>query len=182
MYYRFLILSEGVKPLCFSPKIKHIKCKNSVALHSNLNLLIIKMERTLAIIKPDAVKNGHVGAIIKHIQDAGFQVRAMKLVQLSLKQAQGFYAVHKERPFFGELTEFMSSGPCVPIVLEKDNAVADYRTLIGSTNPAEAAEGTIRKLYATSLGENAVHGSDSVENGKIEANYFFAESDIVNNS
>ena len=140
------------------------------------------MERTLAIIKPDAVKNGHVGAIIKHIQDAGFQVRAMKLVQLSLKQAQGFYAVHKERPFFGELTEFMSSGPCVPIVLEKDNAVADYRTLIGSTNPAEAAEGTIRKLYATSLGENAVHGSDSVENGKIEANYFFAESDIVNNS
>lgn len=140
------------------------------------------MERTLAIIKPDAVKNGHIGAIVKHIQEAGFQIKAMKLVQLSLKQAEGFYAVHRERPFFGELTAFMSSGPCVPIVLEKENAVADYRTLIGATNPAEAAEGTIRKLYASSVGENAVHGSDSVENGKIEANYFFPESEIVNNS
>lgn len=140
------------------------------------------MERTLAIIKPDAVRKNLIGAIVKHIQDAGFQVRAMKLTKLTLEQAEGFYAVHRGRPFFGELTEFMSSGACVPIVLEKENAVADYRTLIGATNPAQADEGTIRKLYASSLGENAVHGSDSVENGMIEANYFFPEMEIVANS
>jgi nucleoside-diphosphate kinase len=140
------------------------------------------MERTLAIIKPDAVKKNLIGAITKHIQDAGFQVRAMKLVKLTKEQAEGFYAVHRGRPFFEELTSFMSSGACVPIVLEKDNAVADYRTLIGATNPAQADEGTIRKLYASSLGENAVHGSDSVENGLIEANYFFPEMEIVANA
>ena len=137
--------------------------------------------RTFTMIKPDAVKNNYIGAITKQIQDAGFHVVGMRLTHMSLAQAEGFYAVHAERPFFGELTQFMSSGACVVMVLEKENAILDYRTLIGATNPAEADEGTIRKLYATSLGENAVHGSDSVENGKIEAAYFFAESDIIAN-
>ncbi len=140
------------------------------------------IERTLTILKPDCVRKGLIGEVTRRIQDAGFSIRAMKLVKLSLKEAEGFYAVHRERPFFGELTEFMSSGPCVPMVLEKDNAVADFRTLIGATNPADAAEGTIRKDFADSVGENIIHGSDSVENGKIEAAYFFAEHDIVANS
>lgn len=140
------------------------------------------IERTLAILKPDCVRKQLIGEVIKRIQDAGFAIRAMKLVQLSRKEAEGFYAVHAGRPFFGELTEFMSSGPCVPIVLEKDNAVSDYRTLIGATNPAEAAEGTIRKLYADSVGQNIAHGSDSVENGRIECAYFFPEHEIVANS
>ena len=139
------------------------------------------MERTLAIIKPDAVANGHAGKILDRILSEGFAVRAMRLTTLTLPQAEGFYAVHKERPFFGELTEFMSSGPCVPLVLERDDAVAHWRTVIGATNPAEADEGTIRKAFATSMGENAVHGSDSVENGRLESNYFFAESEIVQN-
>ena len=136
-------------------------------------------ERTLAILKPDCVRKNLVGEVIRRIQDAGFNIRAMKLVRLSLREAEGFYAVHRDRPFFGELTEFMSSGPCVPMVLEKENAVADYRELIGATNPAEAAEGTIRKLFADNVGQNIVHGSDSVENGRIESNYFFAEHEIV---
>ncbi len=137
------------------------------------------MERTLAIIKPDAVGAGHAGKILDRIISEGFAVRAMKLVRLSLAEAEGFYAVHRERPFFGELTEFMSSGPCIPLALEKAGAVAAWRDVIGATNPAQAAEGTIRKLFATSMGENAVHGSDSVENGRLEANYFFAEHEIV---
>ena len=140
------------------------------------------MERTLAIIKPDAVKGGHAGKIIDRILAEGFAVRAMKLVQLTQAEAEGFYAVHSERPFFGELTEFMSSAPCVPLVLERDGAVAKWREVIGATNPADAAEGTIRKQFATSMGENAVHGSDSVENGKLESNYFFPEHVIVANS
>ena len=140
------------------------------------------MERTLAIIKPDAVQNGHAGKILDRILAEGFAVRAMKLVTLSKAEAEGFYAVHRERPFFGELTAFMSSGPCVPLVLEKEGAVAAWREVIGATNPADAAEGTIRKQFATSLGENAVHGSDSVENGRIESNYFFPEHVIVANS
>lgn len=140
------------------------------------------IERTLAIIKPDAVRKNLIGEIVSRIQKDGFTIRAMKLVRLTKAEAEGFYAVHKDRPFFGELTEFMSSGPCVPIVLEKENAVADYRALIGATNPAEAAEGTIRRDFADSVGENAVHGSDSVENGRLEANYFFAEHEIVANS
>lgn len=140
------------------------------------------MQRTLAILKPDCVRKQLIGDVIKHIQEAGFQVRALKMVQLTKKEAEGFYAVHRERPFFGSLTEFMSSGPCVPIVLEKDNAVADFRTLIGATNPSEAAEGTIRRLYADSIGENIVHGSDSPENGLKEASYFFPEHIIVANS
>ncbi len=139
------------------------------------------MERTLAIIKPDAVANGHAGAILDRILKEGFAVRAMKLVRLSETEAGGFYAVHHERPFFGELVEFMSSGACVPLVLEREDAVAKWREVIGATNPADAAEGTIRKQFAESLGRNAAHGSDSAENGRIEANYFFAEHEIVAN-
>lgn len=126
------------------------------------------------MIKPDAVKAGHIGAILAKINEAGFRIKAMKMTKLSMEKAGEFYAVHKERPFYGELCEFMSSGHIVAAILEKDNAVADFRTLIGSTNPADAAEGTIRKLYAKSVGENAVHGSDSDENALIEGSFFFS--------
>jgi len=139
------------------------------------------MERTLAIIKPDAFAAGHAGKIIDRILAEGFAIRAMKLVQLTRAEAEGFYAVHRERPFFGELTAFMSSAPCVPLVLEREDAVAKWREVIGATNPAEAAEGTIRKLFARSVGENAVHGSDSPENGVKESRYFFPESELVAN-
>ncbi|MEL6443505.1 MAG: nucleoside-diphosphate kinase [Bacteroidota bacterium] len=139
------------------------------------------MERTLAIIKPDAVAAGHAGKILDRILAEGFAVRAMKLVHLTKREAEGFYAVHDGRPFFEELTTFMSSAPCVPLVLERDDAVAKWREVIGATNPAEAAEGTIRKRFATSIGENAVHGSDSAANGIKEGRYFFAESAIVSN-
>jgi nucleoside-diphosphate kinase len=134
---------------------------------------------TFGIIKPDAVKNGKAGAIIQKIVEAGFRIRGMKLIHQSLKQAEGFYAVHKERPFFGELTEFMSSGACVVLALEKENAVKAWRDLMGATNPAEAAEGTLRKEFATSIGENAVHGSDSEENAEIEIAYFFSKLELV---
>lgn len=137
------------------------------------------MERTLCIIKPDAVRNQNVGNIIAMIQNAGFRILGLKQLTISQAQAGAFYAVHKERPFYGELVNFMSSGAIVPIALEKVNAVADWRTLIGATDPAEAAEGTVRKLYATSKGENAAHGSDSVENGLNEVAFFFAESELV---
>ena len=136
------------------------------------------MERTLCIIKPDAVKKNVQGNIIQMILDAGFNIRAMKLVQLSKAQAQKFYDVHKERPFYGELVDFMISGPVIPIALEKDNAVPDYRDLIGATDPAEAKEGTVRKRFASSKAENAVHGSDSVENGLIEVGFFFPELEL----
>jgi nucleoside-diphosphate kinase len=126
------------------------------------------------MIKPDAVANGHIGNILAMITNAGFKIVSLKLTQLTVADAQKFYAIHSERSFFGELVAFMSSGPIVAAILEKENAVADFRTLIGATNPAEAAEGTIRKLYATSLGENAVHGSDSDENATIEGNFHFA--------
>lgn len=126
------------------------------------------------MIKPDAVKAGHIGAILEKINGAGFRIKAMKMTQLSLVKAGQFYEVHKERPFYGELCEFMSSGPIVAAILEKENAVADFRTLIGATNPADAAEGTIRKLYAKSVGENAVHGSDSDANALIEGDFFFS--------
>lgn len=139
------------------------------------------VERTLAIIKPDAVENNHIGEIIARIEAEGFVIRAMKLVRLTNAEAEGFYAVHQGKPFFEELTTFMSSGTCVPLVLEKDNAVAAWREVIGATNPADAAEGTIRKAFAESVGRNAVHGSDSVENGTLESNYFFAEHEIVAN-
>ena len=129
---------------------------------------------TLMMIKPDAVENGHIGNILEKVTNAGFQIKALKLTQLSKNDAERFYEVHKERPFYVELVAFMSRGPIVAAVLEKDNAVSDFRTLIGATNPDEAAEGTIRKLYATSIGENAVHGSDSDENANIEAAFHFA--------
>ena len=134
---------------------------------------------TFGIIKPDAVRAGKQGAILQKILDAGFRVRGMKLIHQSGKQAEGFYAVHAERPFFGELTEFMSSGPCVVLALEKENAVKAWRDLMGATNPAEAAEGTLRKEFATSIGENAVHGSDSEENAAIEIAYFFSKLELV---
>ncbi|MFN5308830.1 MAG: nucleoside-diphosphate kinase [Candidatus Kapaibacterium sp.] len=138
-------------------------------------------ERTLAIIKPDAVRNNVCGEILAKITQAGFKVLGTKMMRISPAQAGEFYAVHKERPFYGELVDFMSSGAIMPIALEKENAVADFRTLIGSTDPAEAAEGTIRKAFATSKGENAIHGSDSAENGRNEIAFFFAESELVAN-
>ena len=137
------------------------------------------MSRTFAIIKPDAVQNGHAGKIIAHIQQAGFRILGMKLTQISLPQAQKFYEVHKERGFYGELVEFMSSGPAIVLALEDQNAVTLWRETIGSTDPAEAAEGTIRKLYAENKGRNAVHGSDSDENADIEIAFFFAGTEPV---
>jgi len=134
--------------------------------------------RTLTMIKPDAVKAGNIGNVLAMINNAGFKIVAMKYTRLSKSDAEAFYAVHSERPFYGELVEFMTSGPIVAAILEKDNAVADFRTLIGATNPADAAEGTIRKAYATSLGENAVHGSDSDENAAIEGAFHFAGREI----
>jgi len=135
--------------------------------------------RTFTMLKPDAVEDGNIGNILQIITDGGFKIVAMKLRQLSENQAKEFYAVHKERPFYGELVEYMTSGPIVAAVLEKDNAVEDFRTLIGATNPEEAAEGTIRKLYAESIGRNAVHGSDSDENAKIESDFHFEASEYV---
>lgn len=136
---------------------------------------------TFAIIKPDAVRNNNIGQILTMITEAGFKIKAMKMTRMSLDSAKGFYEVHKERGFFQELVEFMSSGPCVPLMLEKENAVADFRALIGATDPAEAAEGTVRKKYATSKGENAVHGSDSDENALIEIAHFFSRDERLNN-
>ncbi len=129
---------------------------------------------TFTMIKPDATSKGYTGAILDQIIKGGFSIKAMKWTKLTKEQAGTFYEVHKERPFYGELVDFMSSGPIVAAILEKENAVADFRTLIGATNPAEAAEGTIRKNFAASIGENAVHGSDSDENAAIEGNFFFS--------
>ena len=130
--------------------------------------------RTFTMLKPDAVANGYIGAILEKITSAGFRIVAMKMTQLTKADAEAFYAIHAERPFFSELVEYMTSGPIVSAVLEKNNAVDDFRTLIGATNPAEAAEGTIRKMYAESISANAVHGSDSDENAAIEAAFHFA--------
>lgn len=134
---------------------------------------------TFGIIKPDAVAKGHAGKIIDRILGAGFKIRGMKLIHQTKKNSEGFYAVHAERPFYGELTDFMSSGPCVVLALEKENAVREWRDLMGATNPAEAAEGTLRKDFAGSIGENAVHGSDSDENAAIEISYFFSKLELV---
>lgn len=134
--------------------------------------------RTFTMIKPDAVENGHIGAILEKITSAGFRIIAMKYTQLSKRDAREFYAIHKERPFFDELVSFMTRGPIVSAILEKDNAVEDFRALIGATNPEEAAEGTIRKLYAKDIGENAVHGSDSDENAAIEGAFHFSGREI----
>lgn len=137
------------------------------------------VERTLAILKPDCVKKNLQGEVIARIQKAGFKIRGFKMIRLTKETAGAFYAVHKGRPFYDGLVEFMSSGPCVPIALEKENAVADFRTLIGATDPKDAAPGTIRKLYADNKGENIVHGSDSPENGMIEVAFFFSGSELV---
>ena len=136
--------------------------------------------RTFTMIKPDGVENGHIGAILEKISASGFRIVALKMTQMTTADAEAFYAVHNERPFFGELVEFMTRGPIVAAILEKDNAVEDFRTLIGATNPADAAEGTIRKLYATSMGENAVHGSDSPESAQRELGLFFDDHEFVN--
>jgi nucleoside-diphosphate kinase len=153
-----------------------VTLKVTVILQEGVTMAV---ERTLCIMKPDCVRKGLQGAVLAQIQKAGFKVLGLKQIRLTKEQAGAFYAVHKERPFYPSLVEFMTSGAVVPVALEKENAVADYRTLIGATDPKDAAEGTVRKLYADSKGENIVHGSDSVENGKIEVSFFFAESDLV---
>uniref|UniRef100_A0A832DKZ3 Nucleoside diphosphate kinase n=1 Tax=Ignavibacterium album TaxID=591197 RepID=A0A832DKZ3_9BACT len=137
--------------------------------------------KTLAIIKPDAVSDGYIGEIISMITKAGFKIKAMKMVHLTVNQAKSFYEVHKERPFYNDLVEYMTSGPCVPIALEKENAVEDYRILIGATDPAQAAEGTVRKLYARNKQFNAVHGSDSDENAEKEIAFFFSKQELLEN-
>ena len=134
---------------------------------------------TFGIIKPDAVRAGRTGAVLQRVLDAGFKVRALKLIHLTKPEAEGFYEVHRERPFFGELTTFMSSGPCVVMALEKEGAVKAWRDLMGATDPAKADEGTLRKEFANSIGENAVHGSDSEENAQIELAYFFSRLEFV---
>ena len=137
------------------------------------------IERTLAILKPECVRKNLQGEVIARIQKAGFKILGMRQLRLTKETAEAFYAVHKGRPFYDGLVEFMSSGPCMPIALQKENAVTDFRTLIGATDPKEAADGTIRKLFADNKGENIVHGSDSPENGKIEVAFFFSERELV---
>jgi len=134
--------------------------------------------RTFTMLKPDSVEKGYIGAILEKINAAGFRIVAIKMTQMTVPDAQEFYAIHKERPFFNELVQFMTRGPIIAAILEKENAVEDFRALIGATNPAEAAEGTIRKLYATSMGENAVHGSDSDENAAIEGAFHFSGREL----
>jgi nucleoside-diphosphate kinase len=136
-------------------------------------------ERTLAILKPDCLQKNVHGKVIQHIIDAGFEIKGMRLLRLTEDSAKKFYEVHKERPFYGELVEYMTSGPVIPMCLEKDNAVADFRKTIGATNPENAEEGTIRKMYADSIEKNIVHGSDSPENAKKEIAHFFNDSDLV---
>lgn len=138
-------------------------------------------ERTLTILKPDCVRKKLIGEVTRRIQEAGFSIVAMKMTRLTQDTAGGFYAVHKDRPFYDDLCEFMSSGPCVPMILEKENAIEDFREFIGATNPEEAEEGTIRAEFADGIEQNIIHGSDSVENGKEEAAYFFSESEVVAN-
>ena len=135
--------------------------------------------KTYAMIKPDAISNGHMGKILDRTINAGFKILGAKLIRMTKAQAEGFYAIHKERPFFEELTTFMSSGQTMVLVLEKDNAVSAWRATIGATNPEEAEDGTIRKEFATSLSENAVHGADSDENAKIEIGFFFTDSELI---
>ncbi len=145
-------------------------------------MIDMAVERTLAILKPDCIRKHLAGEVLRRIQDAGFHICALKMTRMSKAEAEGFYIVHSAQPFFEELTLFMSSGPCIPVVLEKEGAVADFRNLIGSTDPSKADPGTIRHDFADNVGENIVHGSDSVENGKNESNYFFPEHEIVNNA
>jgi nucleoside-diphosphate kinase len=152
--------------------------KNTFFVALQLKKKAMQRNRTFTMIKPDAVEKGHVGAILSQINAAGFRIVAMKMTQMSLRDAALFYAVHKDRPFFEELISFMSRGPIVAALLEKENAVDDFRTLIGATNPKEAAEGTLRKQFATSVGENAVHGSDSDENATLEGNFHFSGREV----
>ena len=140
--------------------------------------LKMRTDRTFTMLKPDAVEKGHIGAILDKINASGFRIIAMKLTQLTLDDAKAFYDIHKERPFFGELVEYMTRGPIVAAILEKENAVEDFRTLIGATNPADADEGTIRKMFADSISENAIHGSDSDENAAIEGAFHFAGREV----
>jgi nucleoside-diphosphate kinase len=144
----------------------HYLCRSKIDYMSN---------RTFTMIKPDATEKGYTGAILEKINAAGFRIVAVKMLQLSEAKAGEFYAIHRERPFYGELVAFMSRGPITAAILEKENAVEDFRKLIGATNPAQAAEGTIRKLFAASVGENAIHGSDSDENAQIESDFFFSK-------
>lgn len=139
------------------------------------------VERTLAILKPDCVRKNLQGEVLSKIQKAGFRILGIRTIRLTKETAGAFYAVHKGRPFYDGLIEFMSGGPCVPVVLEKENAVADFRALIGTTDPKDAAPGTIRKLFADNKGENIVHGSDSAENGRIEVAFFFSERELIEN-
>lgn len=139
------------------------------------------IERTLTILKPDCVRKELIGEVTRRIQEAGFRIAAMKMTRLTRATAGSFYAVHKERPFYDDLCEFMSSGPCVPMILEKENAIEDFRSLIGATNPDEAEEGTIRADFADSIQNNIVHGADSVENGLKEAAFFFSDQEVVAN-
>jgi nucleoside-diphosphate kinase len=139
-------------------------------------------DKTLAIIKPDAVEKGYSGNIIAMIIDAGFKIKALKMVHLTKSSAEGFYAVHKERPFFNDLIVYMTSGPCIPVALEKENAVDDYRKLIGATDPAKAEAGTVRKLFAVDIQNNAVHGSDYDENAVKEIAHFFSSDELLNNN
>lgn len=135
--------------------------------------------RTLAILKPDSVRKNYIGDIIKMILDAGFKIKAMKMLKMTPESAKVFYLVHKDRPFYDELVEYMTSGPCIPMALEKENAVAEFRKLIGATDPAQAEEGTVRKLYAKDKAENAIHGSDSDENAAIEIAHFFSTQELI---
>lgn len=137
------------------------------------------MEHTLAIVKPDAVGSGRAGSILAHLEEAGFRIRALRMLRLSTAQAQEFYRVHRERPFYGSLVEFMTSGVCIPVLLEREDAVRTLRDVIGATDPAEAADGTVRALYAESKERNAIHASDSAENAAAEARFFFAEADEI---
>jgi nucleoside-diphosphate kinase len=162
---------ENISAIGFIKRGEGIEKVNTFATQKNKAVM---NNKTFTMVKPDAFSKGYTGAILDQIVKAGYKIKALKMTKLSAEKAGEFYAVHKERPFYGELVAFMSSGPIVAAILEKDNAVEDFRTLIGATNPAQAAEGTIRKLYAASIGENAVHGSDSDENAAIEGSFFFS--------
>jgi nucleoside-diphosphate kinase len=152
--------------------------KKRISIFEPKKIYKMTTNRTFTMLKPDAIENGNMGKIIDMILNAGFEIKAMKYTKLTEDQAKKFYEVHSERPFYGELVEYMTSGPIVAAILEKDNAVADFRALIGATDPMEAAEGTIRKSYAESKAKNAVHGSDSDENAEIEGKFHFASSEI----
>jgi len=166
-----------IKLVCNIKELEEVHTQNNFLTTFAAQKLQTMSNRTFTMIKPDAVRQGNIGNILQMINAGGFKIIAMKYTQLTPAQAGQFYEVHKERPFYEELCTFMSSGPIVAAILEKENAVDDFRTLIGATNPAEAAEGTIRKKYASSIGENAVHGSDSDENAQIEGNFFFSKTE-----